>query len=351
LSFFLEPLFLVLLGCSRDEVIRQLQYALVENRILRSKLPKRIELTPEERNRLLKFGRPVGPAIQHLVTIVHPKTFARWKREADGHVPSRRVGRPRTKEAIVKLLVRFARQTDWGYSKMQGELKKLGFGKVGRTTIQNTLKREGCDPGPGRGPTLWDDFIERHAKTLWAADFLSVKAWTSQGLRQMHLLAFIHIETRQVWVSHCTLHPTQDWVAQQARNFLMHLESTGLPAKKLLMDRDGKFAPIFDAILKPSGIKVKKLPVRSPNLNAFAERFIQTLKHECLNHFVILGHKHLNYLVATFVDYYHTQRPHQGKDNEPLLKLANAPHPDSSSEVLCEERLGGLIKHYYRKAA
>jgi len=121
----------------------------------------RLPLMPYSHSNSLTKNRPVGPAIQHLVTIVHPKTFARWKREADGHVPRRRVGRPRTKEAIVKLLVRFAKQTDWDYSKMQVELKKLGFGKVGRTTIQNTLKREGCDPGPGRGPTLWDDFIRK----------------------------------------------------------------------------------------------------------------------------------------------------------------------------------------------
>ncbi|MEO0513842.1 MAG: integrase core domain-containing protein [Planctomycetota bacterium] len=249
------------------------------------------------------------------------------------------------------MLVRFAKQTDWGYSKMQGELKKLGFGYVPRTTIQNNLKREGIDPGPGRGPTLWDDFIARHAETLWAVDFLSVKAWTPKGLRQMHLLAFVQVETRQVWVSPCTLHPTKDWVAQQARNFLMHVESTGLPGDLLLRVRDGKFAPIFDIILETSGIDVKVLPVRSPNLNAFAERFAQTIKHECLNHFVILGHKHLDYLMATFVDYYHTQRPHQSKENKPLLRLTESPPPNPDGEVLCEERLGGLLKHYYRKAA
>ena len=250
-------------------------------------------------------------------------------------------------------LIRFAWETDWGYTRMKGELIKLGLPGVGRTTIQNILKREGCDPGPGRGPTTWDDFIARHAKTLWAADFLSVKAWTSKGLRQMHLLAFIHIETRRVWVSPCTFHPNRDWVAQQARNFLMHMESAGLPGDLLLRDRDGKFAPIFDVILRSSGVEVKKLPVRSPNLNAFAERFVQTLKHECLEHFVIFGHKHLDYLVSTFIDYYHTQRPHQSKGNRPLLKLVEPPPalPNTVGEVFCEERLGGLLKHYYRQAA
>ena len=148
------------------------------------------------------------------------------------------------------------------------------------------------------------------------------------------------------------LHPTKDWVAQQARNFLMHIDhARSLPATKLIRDRDSKFAPIFDTILESSGVEVKKLPIRSPNLNAFAERFIQTLKHECLNHFVIFGQKHLDYLVAKFVDYYHTRWPHQSKGNEPLLKLTDPPPPNTGGEVLCEERFGGLLKHYYRKAA
>ena len=354
MKHFLPSLFLILFDSNRDEVVRMLQYLRIENEVLRFKLPKRIEITQDERQQLLKFGEPVGSAIQHLISIVHPKTFVRWKREARGHVPQSPLGQPRTAEAIVKMLVRFAKQTNWGYSKMQGELKKLGFGHVGRTTIQNTLKREGLYPGPNRGPSAWDEFITRHAKTLWATDFLSVKVWTAKGRKPMFLLAFIQIETRQVWVSPSTLHPTKDWLAQQARNFLMHIGSQGLPADRLLRDRDSKFASMFDTILESSGVNVQLLPIRSPNLNAFAERFIQTIKHECLNHFIIFGHKHLDYLVSTFVDYYHKQRPHQAKGNEPLMKLTEPSEmrpPASEAEIHCEEKLGGLIKHYYRKAA
>jgi putative transposase len=146
------------------------------------------------------------------------------------------------------------------------------------------------------------------------------------------------------------MHPTRAWVAQQARNFLMHCDFNGLEIGQLLRDCDGKFDEIFDQALRSSGVLVKKLPVRSPNLNAFIERFIQTLKHECLEHFVILGQKHLDYLASQFVDYYHTQRPHQSMGNKPLLKLTGA-EPAEHGEVVCEERLGGLLKHYYRKAA
>lgn len=352
MAHFLQSLFVLLAGCDRDELARQVQYLKVENQILRSKLPKQLEVTREERARLLKFGKLVGPVIRELISIVHPKTFARWIREAANHVPIPRSkgGRPRTAADIVLLILRIAEQTGCGYTRIKGELIKLGLPDVGRTTIQNILKRDGFDPGPGRGPTTWDDFIARHAKTLWAADFLSVKAWTRYGLVDLYLLAFIHIDSRRVWVSPCTQHPTQDWVCQQARNFLMHVEDAGLETGRLLRDRDGKFVTMFDDILNSAGIEVTMLPVRSPNLNAHMERFVQTIKHECLSHFVILSHRHLNYLVTEFVDYYHKQRPHQSKGNRPLLKLTDYP-PSSTGDILCEERLGGLLKHYYRKAA
>ncbi len=123
-----------------------------------------------------------------------------------------------------------------------------------------------------------------------------------------------------------------------------------LKASRLIRDRDEKFVTMFDDILNSAGIEITILPVRSPNLNAHMERFVQTIKHECLSHFVILGHRHLNYLVTEFVDYYHKQRPHQSKGNKPLLKLTDDP-PLTTGEILCEGRLGGLLKHYHRKAA
>ena len=140
------------------------------------------------------------------------------------------------------------------------------------------------------------------------------------------------------------------WVAQRARNFLIHIDHAQLPTDQLVRDRDGKYASIFDTILESNGVKVKKRPIGSPNLNAFAERFLQTPKHECLNHFVILGRKPPGYLVATFVDDYHTQRPPRSRGNETLLELTGPP-PNINGGVSCEERLGGLLTHCYRKEA
>lgn len=138
-------------------------------------------------------------------------------------------------------------------------------------------------------------------------------------------------------------------MAQQARNFCIHLDEQGLAITHLIRDRDCKFEGMFNTIIKAQGAAIVLLPIQSPNLNAFCERFVQTLKHECLNHFVVIGEKHLNHLVSEFVTYYHAQRPHQGKGNVPLTESKSL--PVTAGKIHCEQRLGGLIKHYYRKAA
>lgn len=363
---FFQRLFLILAHPTEEgltaALLRQLEFAQVQNEILRSKLPKRITVTPRERQRLIKYGKPLGTAIKELITIVTPRTFARWQAaERDPRNPrnfrGRGRGRPRTDESIRDLILRMAHENDWGYTRILGELRKLGIHRIGRTTIQNLLKEHGLDPGPQRRRGTWDEFLRRHAQTLWACDFVSVRTWTWRGPVDCFLLFFIHVDSRRVWCSPATAHPTGAWVAQQARNFCMHLAETKQTITHLLRDRDGKFTDQFDAIIKTSGTSggsggtVRRLPVRSPNLNAFAERWVQSLRVECLDHFVILGERHLDHLVSEYIDYYHRHRPHQGNDND---TLDPAPRPIAIQEgdrVLCEERLGGLLKHYHRQAA
>lgn len=149
MALFLQSLLVLLAGCDRDELARQVQYLKVENQILRTKLPKRLDITREERARLLKFGKLVGTVIKELISIVHPKTFARWVREAANYIPRPRTkaGRPRTAADIVRLILRIAEQTGWGYSRIKGELIKLDLPDVGRTTIQNILKRDDVNLG------------------------------------------------------------------------------------------------------------------------------------------------------------------------------------------------------------
>lgn len=128
----------------------------------------------------------------------------------------------------------------------------------------------------------------------------------------------------------------------------MGLTEQGLPITHLLRDRDGKFAGLFDTILKAQDAEVVKLPPRSPNLNAYAERWVQSIQTECLDHFIVCGEDHLTHIAKEYVEHYNTERPHQGKDNEPLAKL---PPPNPDGQIMCKERVGGLLKHYYRKAA
>ncbi|MBA4192283.1 MAG: integrase, partial [Planctomycetaceae bacterium] len=235
-----------------------------------------------------------------------------------------------------------------------GELKKLGVRSVSRTTVVNIFKEAGLDPGPKRGKGTWDEFVRRHASTLWACDFLSVKTATLTGFVDLYLLFFIHVGSRRAFVAGITPNPTGEWTAQQARNASMRMADWGLPPSYLILDHDTKFTGSFDAVFKADDCEVKRVGPMAPNMNPFAERFCQTLRWECLDHFVVPGEKHLNHVTREFLDHYNRDRPHQGKGNVPLPD-ADLKEPRilrfPSGKIRCKERLGGLIKHYYREAA
>ena len=178
-------------------------------------------------------------------------------------------------------------------------------------------------------------------------------------MRQLFVLVFLHVETRRVYLSPATEHPTEAWVKEQAAAFVKYAKKEKLGAGLLMHDRDTKFTASFDKALRTAGTKVVKTSYRSPNVNAFVERFIQRLGQECLDYFVVFGARHLNHLCAVFVDYYHQKRPHQGKDNEllPLRNRRKRRKPSKSSapvihdDLRCETKLGGLLRHYNRRAA
>jgi putative transposase len=354
---FLQPLWL-LLTTSKDKDLRQMiEYLKEENRILRSKLPDRITVTPRERNRLLKYGSKIGGAIRELISIVSYRTFCRWRADTQPNTgkkakPKRKPGRPRTQDEIRELILKLARENGWGSTRVIGELKKLGI-TIGRTTVAEILREAGLDPGPKRGEGSWSDFIKRHANTLWAADFLSVKSFTTKGVVDLYLLFFIHIGSRKVFVSSPTTSPDSAWVTQQARNLSMEMEDNGQNSSMLIIDHDTKFTGSFDAVFEASGTEVKRVGPRSPNMNAYAERFVQTLRRECLDHFVICGEKHLSHIVKEFVMHYLEERPHQAKGNVPLRYADEKPQilKFPKGKVKCRERLGGLLRHYYREAA
>jgi len=350
---FFHPLLLLLARSTDKEMARMLDYLKTENRILRSRLPKRVVCTPAERARLVKVGRPLGPAIKDLITIVTPRTFARWVSGENKGTARRKPGRPRTPEAIRELVIEMAKDNGWGLGRILGELKKLGIRKICKSTVRNILKENGFDPGPKRGQGSWDEFIKMHAKTLWACDFFSKKVWTLGGLVEYFVLFFIQPGTRQVHIAGITANPDRPWMAQQARNMCMFFDDLPDRPKYLVCDRDTKFTAQFRSILESDGVEVVQTAVRAPNQNAYAERFAQTIQQECLDHFIVLGEQHLRYLIQEYVRYYHEFRPHQSLGNLPpgMAKPTDDSGVLGPDDVESHEWLGGLLRHYERKAA
>ncbi len=346
-SKIFNPLLFMLVSSSKSELARQVQYLKVENQILRQRLPTHIKTKPHERAQLLKYGLLLGDAIHELITIVQPATFFKWI-HAKPVQPAKR-GRKRTAVQIQNLILKIARSTGWGYTRIVGELRKLGIKSVGSTTVANILKNNGVHPAPDRHQGSWDQFIRRHADTLWACDFFTKKVWTIKGFREYYILFFIHVGTRRVHLAGCTDHPNRYWMAQQARNVSMFFDELAIRPTILHRDRDRKFTQQFDEILQAHGVDVAKLPPFSPNLNAHAERWVKSVKNECLDHFMVFGEKHLNYLLSEYVTYYNQWRPHQGIGNTPPLN--DEPSLNATGSIQCCSKLGGIIKHFYRQAA
>jgi putative transposase len=347
-----QSLFLLLATATDRQLARHIEYLKTENRILRDRLPQRIVLTVSERARIIRFGRPLGHALKELITIVSPRTFLRWVNAEPAALRTRRPpGRPRTPESVRDVVLRLARETGWGSTRIHGELKKLGITSISRSTVINILKEAGIDPGPKRGEGSWAEFLRRHSATLWSCDFFTKSVWTLRGRMTVFVLFFIHVGTRRVVVSGVTANPDRAWMIQQARTISMIFAEQPVPAMILLRDYDGKFVPEFDALLAAEGTVVRPIGPRAPNLNAVAERFVQTVKRECLDHFLALGQGHLELLLNEFLIHYHIERPHQGLNNRPLAGGTMQKRQWTETDaVICEERLGGLLRHYRRSA-
>ncbi|MEM9446144.1 MAG: integrase core domain-containing protein [Verrucomicrobiota bacterium] len=286
--------------------------------------------------------------MKSIVSIVIYRTFCRWTQQKP--IQSRQSGRPPLSHIVRSIILRIATQTGWGYTRILGELRKLGIRKVSRATITRVLKENGIEPSPSR-PTRWKEFIRSHIETLWACDFFTKDIFTWKGKVTVYILFFIHINSRRVHLAGMSEAPDKQWMAQQARNLCMYFDQVDPKPKIILHDRDSKFTKQFDAILESEGISMQKLPIRSPNLNAYAERWIQSIKVECLDRFLVFGFNHLEYLVCEYVKYYNSLRPDQSLDNRPLDPESNKiiPFENDTLQVSCKSFLGGALKHYYQE--
>ncbi|MBX3444917.1 MAG: DDE-type integrase/transposase/recombinase [Planctomyces sp.] len=368
----LHPLLALLASVTRQELALQVAYLREESRILRARLPGNVRTTPRERQRLIRAGRRLGLQLKELISIVSYPTFLRWIRETEQgrvvrSIARRQPGRPRTPEEVRELVVRIRTETNFGYTRILGELRKLGI-RISRQTVRNILVEAGLQPEPsGSGDDSWDAFLARHAATLWQCDFVSKPLWTPRGLVDLYLLVFLHLGTRRCWISPCTSQPDAAWVSQQARNFLADAQDLQLPPAILMRDNDGKYTAEFDQPFEQSGASIKRNTPASPNLRAHVERFIQTLQVECLDKFVVVSRRHLNHLGREFQTHYNRERPHTARGHlppdwgsepaaAPGLAVAtdlprSVPPPLRPGDVLCTTRLGGTLKHYQRRAA
>ena len=343
-------------GLVNQELLLQNEYLAAENRILRARLPSRLRLSNPERETLAEIGKRLGrKALARVACVAKPDTILAWYRKLvaqkfDGSQHRSYPGRPRISPEIEALIVQFARENaGWGYDRIVGALAQLGH-TVSDQTIGNVLHRHGIAPAPKRSQTTtWKDFIASHLDVLAGSDFFTAEVLTWSGLATYYVLFFIHLESRRVTVAGLTRHPTESWMDQMARNATD--ESTGClrALRYVLHDRDTKFCASFRSILRASGVEPVKLPARSPDLNAFAERWVRSVKEECLSKLILFGEGSLKRALAQFREHYHVERPHQGKGNVILFPTEGLPQT-AGGRILCQHRLGGLLRYYCRAA-
>jgi putative transposase len=346
---------LVALWLSRQQQ-EAIDYLKEENRLLKEKLGGcKLHFTDAERRRLAARAKALGrKGLAQLETLVTPDTLLRWHRELVAqkwnHVERRKPGRPKIQGEIAALILRLARENPkWGYTRIQGALSNLRH-IVGRGTVANILKEHGIDPAPLRGKrTPWSTFLKAHWKVLVASDFFTVEVWRLRGLTTYYVLFFLELSTRVVKIAGITTNPDTAWMLQMARN-ATDVETGLLVGKhKLIIDRDTKYCREFRELLKRFGTEVIRLPPRSPNLNAYAERFVGSIKAECLNRLIFFGEASLRRAIGEYNAHYHTERHHQGLGNS--LIAANDGDFAGNGEIGRRSRLGGMLNHYYREAA
>jgi putative transposase len=335
----------------RGSSLRALQ---LENAVLRHEVRllrrqrRRLDLRRLDRVVLAAASRVI-PRERWSLFLVRPQTLLRWHRELVRrrwtHQRKGRPGRPPIDPEVRALILRLGRENRrWGCIRIQGELRKLGI-RIGATTIRSILRGSGLGPA-SRGPDpSWRDFLRAQASGILACDFFTVETIT---LKTLHVLFFIELATRRVHVAGVTDHPDSAWVTQQARNLAIADRLQGV--RFLIRDRDSKYPWSFDEVLRSEGVRIVRTPVRSPKANAVCERWVGTVRRECLDHVLVLGRRHLEHVLAAYVAHYDEARPHRALDLQSPELRDDPPARVDLRTVRRRDILGGLV-HEYEPAA
>jgi transposase InsO family protein len=365
-SFGFDPFRFVLIsvaGWMNQRQLQMIEYLREENHVLREQLGnRRLRLSDDQRRRLAAKAKGIGrKLLADIATIVTPETLLRWHsrliaQKYDGS-EKRGPGRPPTAAAIERLVIQMAKENrQWGYRRIQGALANLGH-TAAPTTIADILRRNGVEPAPERSrKTSWKEFLAQHWDLIIAADFFSIEVWTAKGLRRFIVLFFIELSTRRVEIGGISPVANGLWMSQIARN-LTDSEDGLLRGKRYLIhDRDPLFTQSFLSALQDTGVQSVRLPPRSPNLNAHAERLVRSIRESCLDRLILFGESSLRTAIQNFIMHYHRERNHQVLDHQGLDNRLIEPEPgleklSKTGPVQRRERLGGMLNYYYRAAA
>jgi putative transposase len=322
-----------------------------ENRTLKAQLAgRRLRLNDAQRRRLAALGQRLGRAVlREVATLVTPDTILRWHRELIARkwtYGQRRRGRPGVLAEIRRLVLRMATENpSWGYTRIQGALKNVGH-RVARSTIASILKADGIPPSCER-PTTWRTFLRAHWPALVAADFFTTEVWTPRGLVTYYTLFVLQLQSRRVHVIGSTRYPDEAFVVQAMRELANAIDGILPDGCVLICDRDRKWSRGVLEFLGHEGVRIIRTPFRAPNCNAYAERFVRSIKEECLERMILFGERHLRRTIAEFVAHYHAERNHQGIGNELIQPIEQ---PEGHGRVRRRQRLGGMLNYYYRAA-
>jgi transposase InsO family protein len=326
----LQVLLVTLAGWVNRHQQHVIEYLVEENRVLKEQLKgRRLRLTDDQRRRLAAKGRRLGRRVlRQVATIVTPDTILRWHRLLIARkwtFEPKTPGRPGIMKNLSALIVRMATENPgWGYTRIQGALKNLGHG-VARSTVAKVLTTNGIPPAPDR-PSSWRTFLRAHWGAIAGADFFTSEVWTPRGLVTYYTRFVLDLRSRRVHVAGSTPTPDAWFMAQAARRLTDAVDGFLAGHRILSCDRDGKWTHGFRRIVEGSGIRVVLTPVQAPNANAYAERFVRSIREECLDHLILFGERRLLRTLDEFVAHYHRERNHQGLGNE-LITPETPPTP------------------------